>query len=78
MTEKEAETDWHQDFTGTSAFYFFLKQSKDFCLVEPTEKAQQHFDEWREYMEKVCKNETPVTSFQPILKSVVFFEVANS
>ena len=28
MTEQEAQTDWHQDFTGTSVFYFLLKGRK--------------------------------------------------
>ena len=48
MSEEEAETDWHQDFTGTSAFYILLNGRKEFFLVEPTEKAQERFDEWRE------------------------------
>ena len=43
MTEQEAQTDWHQDFTGTSVFYFSLNERKEFCIVEPTdwEKYQQ-------------------------------------
>ena len=48
MTEGEAQTDWHQDFTGTSVFYFLLKGRMKFFVVEPTQKAQQRFDEWRE------------------------------
>ena len=49
MTEQEAQTDWHQDFTGTSVFfYFLLKERKEFLIVEPTQKAQQRFDERRE------------------------------
>ena len=48
MSEEEAQTDWHQDFTETSAFYFLLNGRKKFFLVEPTEKAQERFDEWRE------------------------------
>ena len=48
MSEEEAQTDWHQDFTGTSAFYFLLNGRKEFFLVEPTEKTQERFDEWRE------------------------------
>ena len=48
MSEHEAQTDWHQDFTGTSASYFLLKGRNEFFIVEPTEKAQKRFDEWRE------------------------------
>ena len=48
MTEQEAQTDWCQDFTGTSVFYFVVKGRKQFFIVEPTQKAQQRFDEWRE------------------------------
>ena len=47
MTEQEAQTDWHQDLTGTSVFYFLLKGRKEFLIVEPTQKAQQCFDQWR-------------------------------
>ena len=48
MTEQEAQTDWHQDFTGTFVFYFLLKGRKEFFIVESTQKAQPRFDEWRE------------------------------
>ena len=48
MTEQEAQTDWHQNFTGTSVFYFLLKGRKELFIVEPTQKAQQRFDECRE------------------------------
>ena len=48
MAEQEAQTNWHQDSTGTSVFYFLLKGRKDIFIVEPTQKAQQRFDEWRE------------------------------
>ena len=29
MTEHEAKTDWHQDFTGTSVFFFTFFDGKD-------------------------------------------------
>ena len=74
MTEQEAQTDWHQNFTGTSVFYFLLKTGKEFFFVEPTKKAQQRSDEC---MEKVCEIENSVTSFQPILKSVIFFRIVR-
>ena len=47
MTEQEAQTNWHQDFTGTCAFYFSLKERKEFFFVEPTARSQQRFDEWQ-------------------------------
>ena len=47
MTEQEAQTDWHQYFTGSSVFYFMLKGRKYIYTVDPTQKAQQCFDEWR-------------------------------
>ena len=48
MTEQEAQTDWHEDFTGTPVLYFLLKGRKEFFIVEPTQKTQQRFDEWQE------------------------------
>ena len=47
MPEQQAQTDWHQDFTGTCVFYFLLKGRKEFYIVELTQKARQCFDEWR-------------------------------
>ena len=29
MTEQEAQTDWHQDFTGTSVFFLLFVEGKE-------------------------------------------------
>ena len=78
MTEEEVQTDWHQDFTGTSVFYFWLKGRKEFYIVEPTQKAQQCFDEWRKSVWKsFAKIENSFTSFQFIIKIVIFFLIVK-
>ena len=46
MSEAGAQTKWHQDFTGTSVFYFLAKGEKHFFVVEPTEENQKGFEEW--------------------------------
>ena len=64
MTEQEAQTDWHQDFTGTSNFYFLLKGRKEFYIVEPTQKAQQCFNEWRKSAwKRFVKSKTQLLHF---------------
>ena len=78
MTEQEAQTDWHQDFTGTSVFYFLLKGRKEFVIVEPTQKAQQRFDEWRESeWKRFVKRKTQfLLQFRSII--VIFFLIVNN
>ena len=46
MSEAGAQTNWHQDFTGTSVFYSLAKGQKHFFVVEPTEENQKLFEEW--------------------------------
>ena len=46
MSEAGAQTNWHQDFTGTSVFYILAKGQKHFFVVEPTEENQKLFEEW--------------------------------
>ena len=46
MSEAGAQTNWHQDFTGTSVFYILAKDQKHFFVVEPTEENQKLFEEW--------------------------------
>ena len=46
MSEAGAQTNWHQDFTGTSVFYILAKGQKHFFVVEPTEEHQKLFEEW--------------------------------
>ena len=46
MSEAGAQTNWHQDFTGTSVFYILAKGKKHFFVVEPTEENQKLFEEW--------------------------------
>ena len=48
MSEAGSQTNWHQDFTGTSVFYVVVKGSKHFYIVEPTEQHQKLFDEWQQ------------------------------
>ena len=48
MAEAGSQTNWHQDFTGTSVFYVVVKGSKHFYIVEQTEQHQKLFDEWRQ------------------------------
>jgi hypothetical protein len=38
MAEAGAQTNWHQDFSGTSVFYVLAKGKKHFFVVEPTEE----------------------------------------
>ena len=74
MTEQEAQTDWHQEFLF--CFHFLLKGRKEFFIVEPTQNAQQRFDEWRKSECKIfVKRKNSVTSFQFRLKIVIFFIV---
>ena len=46
MSEAGAQTNWHQDFTGTSVFYILAKGQKHFCVLEPTEENQKLFERW--------------------------------
>ena len=46
MSKAGAQTNWHQDFTGTSVFYILAKGQKHFLVVEPTEENQKLFEEW--------------------------------
>ena len=46
MSEAGAQTNWHQDFTGTSVFYNLAKGQKHFFVVEPNEENQKLFEEW--------------------------------
>ena len=46
MSEAGAQTNCHQDFTGTSVFYILAKGQKHFFVVEPTEENQTLFEEW--------------------------------
>ena len=47
MTEQEAQTDWHQDFTGTSGFLLFVEGKEGIFHRRANREIQQHFDEWR-------------------------------
>ena len=74
MTEQEAQTNGHQDFTGTSVFYFLLKGRKEFFIVEPT---QQRFDEWRESeWKKFVKRKTHIL-LQFTLKILIYFLIVK-
>ena len=77
MTEQEAQRDWHHDFTGTSVFYFLLKGRKDFFIVEPTQKAQQRFDEWQksEWKRFVKRKTQFLLQFRLII--VIFFLIVK-
>ena len=78
MTEHEAKTDWHQDFTGTSVFFLlFLMGRKEFFIVEPTQKAQQRFDEWRksEWKRFVKRKTQFLLQFRLII--VIFFLIVK-
>ena len=46
MAEAGAQTNWHQDFSGTSVFYVLAKGKKHFFVVEPTEENKTRFDDW--------------------------------
>ena len=71
------QTDWHQDFTGTSVFYFLLKGRKELFMVEPTQKAQKSFDEWRESgWKRFVKRKTQFL-LQFRLKIVIFFHIVK-
>ena len=73
MTEQEAQTDWHQDFTGISVLFIFVEGKERILHREANPESQTVF--WRmskECMEKVCKKENSVTSFQVLLKIVIF------
>ena len=48
ISQKNAVTDWHQDFSGTSVFYLVLSGVKEFVVVEPTAANQEIFKEWKE------------------------------
>ena len=77
MTEQEAQTDWHHDFTGTSVFNFLLNGRKEFFIVEPTQKAQQRFDEWPESKwKRFVKRKTQILlQFRLII--VIFFLIVK-
>ena len=77
MTEQEAQTDWHRDFTGTSVFYFLLKGRKEFLIVEPTQKVQQRFDEWRESERKRFVKRKTQFLLQFKLKIAIFFLIVK-
>ena len=47
MTEGGAQTNWHQDFTAASVSYVVVKGTKQFIVVEPTERHQNLFDKWQ-------------------------------
>ena len=47
LTEAGAQTNWHQDFTGTSVFYVVVKGRKDFYILENNELNQNLFDKWK-------------------------------
>lgn len=48
LSEHKALTNFHQDFTASSVFYFVVKGEKVFYLVRPTDANQKLFDEWLE------------------------------
>ena len=43
LTEANAITPWHVDFSGTSVFYIMLKGRKEFAVVEPTPENKKCF-----------------------------------
>ena len=47
LTEAGAQTNWHQDFTGTSVFYVVVKGRKDFYILEKNGLNQNLFDKWK-------------------------------
>ena len=77
MTEQEAQTDWHQDFTRTSAFCFSLKGRKEYFLVELTMKTHQRFDEWRESTWKRFVKTDFSYFFSAYIEKCDFFRIAN-
>ena len=61
MTEQEAQTDWHQDFSGTSVFLLFVEGKERIIHRRANPESPKAF--WRmakEWMEKVCKKENSV------------------
>ena len=48
ISQKNAVTDWHQDFSRTSVFYLVLSGVKNFFVVEPTAANQEIFKKWKE------------------------------
>ena len=42
-------TDFHQDFSATSVFYFVLRGAKVFFLVRPSEHNVEAFREWSQW-----------------------------
>ena len=52
LGERNCLTDFHQDFSGTSVFYFVLKGKKTFYLVRPSENNLKRLDQWSEQDEK--------------------------
>lgn len=51
MGQAGSVTDFHQDFSGTSVFYFLLSGHKRFFLVFPSAQNTQAFKEWSEWSE---------------------------
>ena len=47
LTKAGAQTNWHQDFTGTSVFYLVVKGRKHFYILENNESNQKLFDKWQ-------------------------------
>ena len=47
LTEAGAQTNWHQDFTGTSVFYLVVKGRNNFYILENNESNQKLFVKWQ-------------------------------
>jgi F-box/leucine-rich repeat protein 10/11 len=56
MGQAGSVTDFHQDFSGTSVFYYVLGGHKRFFLVFPSPQNTQAFKEWAEWTDTQQKN----------------------